>query len=193
MKSICVLLILCLLFASCAGANEVIPVCPDLTPFTESGHVETEEVFALVDWMIFVRYNGRSYTRDFSEPMVIPEDQIGEMLGRVEHNPPSMVPVDYEEPDLLSFGYRIGAPFYEIKDGIPHTKLLFTMRIQRNITACSTPMICRTIPRLSARDSQSITRISLFGCMKHTMRFLTSMKNRFPTMTKRSSVITSSR
>ena len=121
MRRILVVYLLCvsMLLSSCAGANEVIPVCPDLTPFTESGHVETEEGYALVDWMIFVRYNGRSYTRDFSEPTVIPENQIGEMLGRVEHNPPTMVPVDYEEPDLLSFGYRIGAPFYAIKDVNP--------------------------------------------------------------------------
>ena len=113
-----------MLLSSCAGANEVIPVCPDLTPFTESGRVETEEGYALVDWMIFVRYNGRSYTRDFSEPTVIPENQIGEMLGRVEHNPPTMVPVDYEEPDFLSYGYRIGAPFYAIKDVNPPRHIL---------------------------------------------------------------------
>ena len=89
MKRTCCLLILCLLLVSCAGANEVIRVCPDLPPFTESQSDVTEEAYALVDWMIFVRYNGRSYTRDFSEPTVIPEDQIGELLGTVESKPPS--------------------------------------------------------------------------------------------------------
>ncbi len=118
MKHLCFLLILCLLFASCAGANEAIPVCPDLPPFTESERAETEEEYALVDWMIFVRYNGRSYTRDFSEPTVIPKDQIGAQLGTVESKPPSPTPVDYvtNVPDGTSFGYRIGAPFYAIKD-----------------------------------------------------------------------------
>lgn len=121
MKHLCFLLILCLLFASCAGANEAIPVCPDLPPFTESERAETEEEYALVDWMIFVRYNGRNYTRDFSEPTVIPEDQIGAQLGTVESKPPSPTPVDYvtNVPDGTSFGYRIGAPFYEIKEVNP--------------------------------------------------------------------------
>lgn len=116
MKRICCLLIFCLLFVSCADANEVIGVCPDLPPFTESQSDVTEEAYALVDWMIFVRYNGRSYTRDFAPPTVIAEEKIGTQLGTVESKPPSPTPVDYltDVPDLTSFGYPIGAHFYEI-------------------------------------------------------------------------------
>ncbi|MBR5869401.1 MAG: hypothetical protein IKZ09_00050 [Clostridia bacterium] len=79
---------------------------------------ETQGEYALVDWMIFVRYDGRSYTRDFSEPTVIPVDQLGERLGCVESKPPSPTPMDYVVPDFTSFGYPIGTPFYEIA-GVP--------------------------------------------------------------------------
>ena len=121
MRRILAITLLCItvLLSSCAtSVGHADDTVRDSQTHTAESVTE-EEVYALVDWMIFVRYNGRSYTRDFSEPKVIPEDQIGEMLGRVEHNPPTMVPVDYEEPDLLAFGYRIGAPFYEIKDVNP--------------------------------------------------------------------------
>ena len=81
--------------------------------------VETEDgAFALVDWMIFVRYDGRSYTRENSEPTVIAEDQLGAQLSCVESKPPSPTPMDYVVPDFASFGYPIGTPFYEIA-GVP--------------------------------------------------------------------------
>ncbi len=110
-----VMLCISMLLSSCAASVGYIDDNAKETNTAAAESESVEEVFALVDWMIFVRYNGRSYTRDFSEPTVIPEDQLGKMLGRVEHNPPTMVPVDYEEPDFSSFGYRIGAPFYEIE------------------------------------------------------------------------------
>ena len=114
------LLCLSVLLSSCTGAVGSIlePVQID-TVWLVSEEESAEAEYALVDWMIFIRYNGRSYTRDFSEPTVIPEEQIGEPLGRIEHNPSTMVPVDYEVPDLSSFGYGIGAPFYAIKDVNP--------------------------------------------------------------------------
>lgn len=121
MRRIFAMYLLCfsMLLSSCAGEVGHTDKTAQDSQTIAAESVTEEEAYALVDWMIFVRYNGRSYTRDFSEPTVIPEDQLGEMLGHVEQNPSTMVPVDYEEPDLLSFGYRIGAPFYAIKDVNP--------------------------------------------------------------------------
>lgn len=108
-----------LLLSSCA--DTAAPVCQDLPDSFASETTETsvpDEAYAIVDWMIFVRYNGRSYTRDFAPPTVIPAERIGEQLGSVTGKPPSPTPVDYvtNVPDLTSFGYPVGAPFYEIKD-----------------------------------------------------------------------------
>lgn len=127
MKRIGIWIALCLLWLTACAAPTTpggIPVCPDFQDTVAAETTETsvsDEAYALVDWMIFVRYNGRSYTRDFSEPTVIPEDQIGAQLGTVESKPPSPTPVDYvtNVPDGTSFGYRIGAPFYEIKEVNP--------------------------------------------------------------------------
>ena len=117
MRRILVLLLLCLPMLFLPSCGEI----PE--PLTEPVHSETETteeiLYACVDWMIFIQYDGRSYTRDFSEPTVIPDDRIGEQLGTVQSNPPSQVPVDFEESDFLSFGYRIGAPFYAIRDVNP--------------------------------------------------------------------------
>ena len=136
MRRIIAICLICfsMLMSSCAEPFPPAGTAADKTVQTDDGiaaettaraetetAVETEDAaYALVDWMIFVRYNGRSYTRDFSEPTVIPEDRIGELLGYVESTPPSPTPVDYPTnvPDLTSFGYRIGAPFYEIA-GVP--------------------------------------------------------------------------
>ncbi len=144
MKRIGLFLVLCLFLLTACAAPVVpggVPVCPDLpdsveaesvgakTSETEPSETETfgtetletesptpDDAYALVDWMIFVCYNGRTYTRDFSEPTVIPEDQLGALLGCVETKPPSPTPMDYltNVPDLTSFGYPIGAEFYEI-------------------------------------------------------------------------------
>lgn len=123
MKRIIVVFICCLLLSLSSCSDSAIPVCPVIpgshaAQTAETEVCGTEEEYALVDWMIFVKYNGRSYTRDFSEPTVIPEDRIGEPLGSVQSKPPSPTPVDYvtNVPDFTSFGYRIGAPFYTIKD-----------------------------------------------------------------------------
>ncbi len=107
-----------LLLSSCADAG--VPVCPDLPDSFASETTETsvpDEAYAIVDWMIFVRYNGRSYTRDFAPPTVIPAERIGEQLGTVTGKPPSPTPVDYvtNVPDFTSFGYPIGSPFYAVE------------------------------------------------------------------------------
>lgn len=128
MKRICCILILCflILLSACAeaGSDCGTPVCPDFSAVTETddGGSGTEgEAYAIVDWMIFVRYNGRSYTRDFAPPTVIAEEKIGTQLGTVESKPPYPTPMDYvtNVPDLTSFGYPIGAQFYEIRGSDP--------------------------------------------------------------------------
>lgn len=128
MKRICNILILCflLLLTACAESDlgYGIPVCPDFSAVTETddgGSGTEEEAYAIVDWMIFVRYNGRSYTRDFAPPTVIAEEKIGTQLGTVESKPPYPTPIDYvtNVPDLTSSGYPIGAHFYEITGSDP--------------------------------------------------------------------------
>lgn len=134
MKKIGSWIVVCLfLLTACvpSAAPGGIPVCPDLphpeeTASVGEGGSETEppvmeEEYALVDWMIFVRYNGRSYTRDFAPPTVIPEGQIREQLGTVESKPPSPTPLDYvtNVPDLTAFGYPIGTAFYAVDGADP--------------------------------------------------------------------------
>ena len=125
MRRTFIILLLCLsvLISSCAQPAQMTAdtaVATQTEP-AETETVTTEEAYALVDWMIFIRYNGRSYTRDYGQPEVISENLIGEQLGTVQSKPPSPTPVDYvtNVPDDTSFGYRIGAPFYAIKDVNP--------------------------------------------------------------------------
>ncbi len=73
------------------------------------------ESITMVEWIDFVKYGGQTYAGDWNVTTVA-EENIGELLGYVEHVVPHEIKnfEEYTVPDNASPFRSAGTPFYDI-------------------------------------------------------------------------------
>lgn len=106
-------IILCLLACTHTADETAETASP---PIVETITEEPEEgTITLVDWIDFVKYNGKTYEGDWGETTV-PLENIGKLLGYIENSVPSEIRnfEEYTVPDNASPSCSIGTPFYAV-------------------------------------------------------------------------------
>jgi hypothetical protein len=104
-------IILCLLSCSRQTEESAETAVP---PIAETAETEDGPI-ALVDWIDFVKYGGRTYAGDWGETTV-PMENVGKLLGYIENHVPSEIRnfEEYTVPDNASPSRSTGSPFYAV-------------------------------------------------------------------------------